>query len=199
MSELAKFWSDDFDLDLLKVLPNLREALGATSDVPVWTVGHETYGRLNHPCVWNSHGAFFWLEKPNLPRDEHGWFNIHGCVSDEKEIEATWLEFLRDQWPHSYAALLIKPTGRMQAFHAPPRFAFDQLLYHLRGWRLDPEIDIRHAEAWDWVMAANLHFAHAAAKTREFPIGSVPGFNAPKVERLPLGASAIAASTEASA
>lgn len=69
------FWSDDFDMDLLKLWPNLRNELGSLADVKMWTVGGESLGRLNHPTIWNTHGAFFWLgDKPNLKRDESGWF-----------------------------------------------------------------------------------------------------------------------------
>jgi hypothetical protein len=98
----AKFWSDDFDMDLLKIYPNVvAECLGTLADRQLWTLGHESYGRLNHPTVWNTHGAYVWVEKPNLVRDPRGWYAVRGCVDDSPEIECTWLELLRDwtKWP----------------------------------------------------------------------------------------------------
>ena len=63
MSELPKFWSDDFDMERLEIFPNIREARGAATEVTCWTVGRETFSRLNQPNVWNLHGAFLRLEK----------------------------------------------------------------------------------------------------------------------------------------
>jgi hypothetical protein len=58
----AKFWSDDFDMDLLKVFPQV-EGMLRDPNIPLWTVGHESHGRLNHPACWNSYGAFLWLQE----------------------------------------------------------------------------------------------------------------------------------------
>jgi hypothetical protein len=115
---MEKFWSDDFDMDLLKIFPDLIAALGATADLTLWTLGHRTFGRLNHPSVWNTHAAFIWFEKPNLNRDEHGWFNIGGCVSDDEEVECTWLELLRDQWPLSVCS--ASRGNRLRLAAIPP-------------------------------------------------------------------------------
>lgn len=128
------FWSDDFDMDLLKVMPFILNDLGPSANIPLWTVGHTTHGRLNHPTVWNTHGAFVWTGKPFLPRNEHGWFNIGGCVDDSPLIECTWLELLRDQWTHDYAFILL-PNSVL--FQSAPRTSFDRLMYNLRGWDID--------------------------------------------------------------
>jgi hypothetical protein len=146
-----KFWSDDFDMDLLKLWPDLPAQLGATGDLKLWTVGHETHGRLNHPAVWNSHGAFVWLKQPNLQRDQHGWFNVHGCVDNAPEIECTWLELLRDQWSHHYNFILLP---QMRRFEAPDRRngLFDRIMYHSRGWKADPKIDQAMGLGFGWVM-----------------------------------------------
>jgi len=130
------FWSDDFDMDLLKVVPNVIKDLGKYADRKLWTVGHLTAGRLNHPTVWNTHGAFVWLKEPVLLRDEHGWFNVLGCVSNEPIVECTWLELLRDQWPHHYPFVLLPKGVR---FPEPPMRHFERLMYDLRGWHKDEE------------------------------------------------------------
>lgn len=141
MNNEPPFWSDDFDMDLLKVIPNVREDLGEYADRTLWTVGHvdKRNGRLNHPVCWNTHGAFeafAWLQKPNLVRDKYGWFNIGGCVGDEPEVECTWLELLRDQWAHSYAFILLPSRSY---FYPARRRHFDRLMYRIRGWEPDSE------------------------------------------------------------
>jgi hypothetical protein len=149
---MEKFWSDDFDMDLLKLFPELPKMLGETAERALWTVGHTTHGRLNHPACWNSHGAFAWTHKPNLKRDPHGWFNVMGCVSDAEEIECTWLELLRDQWPHGYGFILL-PQQSM--FVPPPRGEFEKIMYDLRGWIKDEHISIARCTAMAWILHAN--------------------------------------------
>lgn len=131
------FWSDDFDMDLLKVIPNVPEELGEYAERILWTVGNrdKRNGRLNHPVIWNTHGAFVWTVKPNLVRDGFGWFNVDGCVDDAEEIECTWLELLRDQWVHGFA-FILKSISQVY-FPGPPQEHFMTLMYHIRGWRQD--------------------------------------------------------------
>jgi hypothetical protein len=119
-------------------------------DAILWTVcSHPTYGRLNHPTVWNTHGSFLWLEKPNLERDEHGWFNIGGCVGDSHEIECTWLEWLRDAWSHSISAVIL-PSGLGLA--PAPRQDFDAIMFDLRGWNKAQNLGENRANALRWLM-----------------------------------------------
>ena len=152
MKSLEKFWSDDFDMDLLKLFPDLPKRLGETAERVLWTVGHPTYGRLNHPTVWNSHGAFVWTREPRLQRDQHGYFNVSGCVSNEPEIECTWLELLRDQWPHGYDFLLLPARS---VFEAPSREEFDRIMYDLRGWRKDENVGASRTLVMAWLLRSN--------------------------------------------
>jgi hypothetical protein len=166
--EQPKFWSDDFDMDLLKVFPETTAILGELADTKLWTVGHESFGRLNHPCVWNSHGAFIWLKKPNLERDSHGWYNVHGCVANEPEIECTWLELLRDQWPHSYNfVLLLEPrfVGAVR-FPGPPETAFMQIMYDLRGWCKSTNLQLHRNESLKWLTRVNQKLKSTLEKQR---------------------------------
>jgi hypothetical protein len=151
----CRFWSDDFDLDLLKLWPNLPARLGPTAGIRVWTVGSTSYGRLNHPTVWNTHGAFLWLEKPNLQRDADGWFRMQGCVSNSEEIECTWLEWLRSWWPHHHGFLL---EGNF--FEASDDRYFESIMARVRGWRHQPEETQRaQAMAFARLVGMNHRFA----------------------------------------
>ena len=146
--DTPKFWADDFDMDLLKVFPNVKGML-RDPDIPLWTVGHESYGRLNHPCCWNDYGAFLWLQKPNLARDKHGWFSIGGHVSNEPEIECTWLEWLRDAWSHHYATMILPSQQRLPA---SPDNDFMAIMYDLRGWHKTADLAEHRKRALHWIM-----------------------------------------------
>ena len=148
---MEPFWSDDFDMDLLQVFPTLPRMI-ETAATPIWTVGSTTLGRLNHPSIWNSHGAFIWLREPDLQRDARGWFNIQGCVADSPLVECTWLEDLRDAWPHQYASVIL-PTKRM--IPPPPVAAFDAIMWDLRGWRKYGLIEVHRTNALRWVLRAD--------------------------------------------
>jgi hypothetical protein len=152
---MEKFWSDDFDMDLPKVFPQLDEWIGEQGNATVYTVGHTSFGRLNHPCVWNTHGAFLWLERPVLPRDEHGWFNINGCVDNSQIVECTWREWLRDAWSHQYGAILICPGGEEIRLPEMPWHAFERIMYKLRGWTPDRDDREARATACSWIIRCN--------------------------------------------
>ena len=155
--ERPKFWSDDFDMDLLKVFPQ-TESMLQDPDATLWTVGHESFGRLNHPCTWNGPiGAFCWLEKPSLPRDEHGWFSVGGCVADEVEIECTWLEWLRDAWSLHYTATILPNRINLPAMQWRP---FEQIMYDLRGWHKQ-DVSAARKEALCWLMRCEFLFNEA--------------------------------------
>jgi hypothetical protein len=163
-SSYPRFWSDDFDMDLLKLWPDLPEKLGPTSGVHLWTVGSMTYGRLNHPTVWNAHTgclAYLWFEKQNLPRDPDGWFRIHGCVSNSPEIECTWLEWLRSWWPHHHGFLLSS-----QYFDACCDEHFTQIMNHVRGLDRRTDAGFAYAKSLGEILAVNNRFARLAEAHR---------------------------------
>lgn len=180
---LPAFWSDDFDSDLLTVFPDIRKLLGATIDVPIWTISHTTYGRLNCPAAWNTDlglSCFLWLEKPNLPRNEHGWVNIHGCVADEPEVEGTWLEWLRDQWVHGQRWTLL--PGGLQFSQVDYNRCFYPIMANRRQWEGYENVDHALRMARLWLVKANRRFAQAVERFRlgraDYPYfskESVPG------------------------
>jgi hypothetical protein len=163
---MMQFWSDDFDMDLLKIFPNAPKML-AHPDRVLWTVGHTSYGRLNNPCCWNTagggYGAFLWMVKPNLERDKYGWFNIGGYVANEPEVECTWLEWMRDAWAHMHAATIL-PTGRrLPPFQWAP---FERIMYDLRGWH-KRDVSEDRADALRWITRCDSIIEAAAGGSEE--------------------------------
>lgn len=134
--DFPPFWSDDFDMDLLKVFPHIIKILGDTTITPLWTVGRTTHGRLNHPTVWDDPCgslALFFTHEPRLERDAHGWFRIKGFYVDNAPVvPCTWVEVLRDAWPHHYAVtvddMVLWNSSDLQD-------AFMRIMYDLRGWQ----------------------------------------------------------------
>ena len=43
MTAYPRFWADDFDMDLARVLPDLDDILGNAVNVPLWTYGGTSY------------------------------------------------------------------------------------------------------------------------------------------------------------
>lgn len=178
---LLPFWSDDFDTDLIKVFPAIREMLGATVDLPIWTISHTTYGRLNCPSQWNMpFGCFLWLQKPNLLRDKNGWVSIGGCVTNDQEVEGTWLEWLRDAWAHGQSWTLLPDQTTFAGIDV--NRCFYPIMANIRQW--DGYAGVDHAKriAKLWLVKANRRFARAVERSRlgrddypYFSLESVPG------------------------
>ncbi|HLF10635.1 MAG TPA: hypothetical protein VJA26_05425 [Gammaproteobacteria bacterium] len=138
MSAQPQFWSDDFDMDLPKVIPDARDRLGEHADLELVTYGGTTHGRLNHPCVWNhplGSVSFFGRGDPRIPSDYY-----HG---HKELVKCTLWEAVRDAWPHSNVILFeCRPIWKDQWEH------FEPLMSHLRGWRELPEREVtNHKDA----------------------------------------------------
>lgn len=130
VSTMEPFWSDNFDSDLLKVVPRTVEALGPAADVQLWTHGRTTAGRLNHPACWNDATgmiAFF-----GLAPDAIGKPDSYYAGNGQELVECTFLEAVRDAWAHSYnivvARTIILYWGRPAQWHD----LFEPLMYHIR-------------------------------------------------------------------
>lgn len=124
---LPPFWADDFDMDLIKILPQTVDILGDTADIPLWTHGRTTNGLLNHPSVWNTHTgptAYFGL-------DDSGRWKPRSHYTDQPLMACTWLEAVRDAWPHTYVLCVNRvPVWDTNALSS----VFDSLMADLRGW-----------------------------------------------------------------
>lgn len=125
MAELHPFWADDFDMDLLRVLPDLPQLVGDLGAVNLYTYGG------THPAVRsNQRGemdAFF-----GTNRDAESWMPA-ACVSGHQElVECTWLEVLRDVWVHQCHVHvdmeLVWNTNRLARL-------FNDLMFGRRGHR----------------------------------------------------------------
>lgn len=126
-STRAPFWSDDFDMDLLKVIPNVENILGASADVVLYTrCNSPRHGRLNHPVCWGVTACFGVTNPPWKPQ---GWW------SEAAVVECTFLELLRDVWSHSLVAVVEGQT--VFDAHALSQ-DFMVLMYNLRGWTKEP-------------------------------------------------------------
>jgi hypothetical protein len=119
----ARFWSDTFDMDLPRILPQLDDVLGDATDIPLWTHGHTSHGRLNHPAVWGM-AACFGTSPDSTRWKPDTWYTSHPVV------ECTWREALRDAWPHTYV-ILIDQHHMWDGFAW--RRTFERLMYDLRG------------------------------------------------------------------
>lgn len=129
------FWSDDFDMDLPKIIPEARERLGKYADLELVTHGHTTHGRLNHPSVWNhSLGSVAWFGRrtPMKPAE---------YVTFDPIVRCTLWEAIRDVWSHDFVLLFehdpIWNHPEMYNEHFYP------LMSHIRKWTELPEKDVR--------------------------------------------------------
>lgn len=164
----APFWSDDFDMDLLKVFPNAAKIIRNPERV-LWTVcNHPTHGRINCPSMWNGIGSLLWTEKPEIARDEHGWFQIEGGLAgDAPLIECTWLEWLRDAWAHNHATLILPIRYGLPAVNYRD---FEIILWNLRKLGDIGNVEESRQHALRWIMRCDfiLHRAlgvHLATET----------------------------------
>jgi hypothetical protein len=121
-------WCDDFDADLLKVVPGAAEALGESAGIRMQTYSYLTDGKINCPASWNGDGAFFWTRPDGRPGPYY-WTSkpVVGC---------TFLEAIRDEWIHTSTvivdgAVIWRPMWR----------EFEKLMYDIRGWTVLPDGD----------------------------------------------------------
>ncbi|WP_411033801.1 hypothetical protein [Shinella sp. BYT-45] len=119
-------WCDDFDMDLPKVVPGAREAVGEAGGIVLFTYGHTTHGTLNLPCMWNScEGgtlAFFGFSSPAAPR---------GFTTSSPVVECTGWEMFRDLWVHGTAAYVERfLVWKSEELNRD----FENIMWNLRGW-----------------------------------------------------------------
>ncbi len=99
----ASMWCDDFDADLFKVVPGARDALAPAADVVLYTTGHTTGGKINHPTCWHVDGgklACFVGFAPVPPQPP-------AYVTGAPIVACTFEELMRDLWVHSVEARML--------------------------------------------------------------------------------------------
>jgi hypothetical protein len=123
----ARFWSDDFDLDLPKVLPEVEAMFTDLAEVKLFTHGGETYGRLDHPTCWNTDkGLTAFVSLRANPRPDANFYYTPDPVR-----ECTPWELARDAWAHSYVIAL---DGRSVWDGEANWRDFETILWVKRGW-----------------------------------------------------------------
>ena len=127
------FWSDDFDMDLLNILPALKDKEVIKKAMTTYLYTYANDGEhLSHPSVWSSCGALFFSEPPRYQRDKYGWVSIDGCVTNGKIYQVSIFNTIRDQWAHNYPSFIdMKPWS--------PGISYNRVFYpimaHLREWQ----------------------------------------------------------------
>jgi hypothetical protein len=136
-------WCDDFDADLLKVVPGAAEALGDTARVEMRCYSRLTGGRINLPSCWHTDAglaAFFWTDPALRPPESY--------VTDDPEAGCTFLEAVRDEWVHGQVVVVNR-----QLVWRPREALMMRLMYDLRGWGT-PLTDAVRAETRGHVLAS---------------------------------------------
>ncbi|GGM53676.1 hypothetical protein ACFFX1_54745 [Dactylosporangium sucinum] len=128
-----RFWADDFDADLLRVVPRAAGILVQVT-APLWTYGHTSHGRLNHPSVWASqHGYVAYFGTDNTGTWKPGSFSSNGQL-----VQCTWTEAARDAWVHNYVIAVdyqpIWDAARLVG-------TFAKLMGDVRGRPKLPDVD----------------------------------------------------------
>lgn len=129
-----RFWSDDFDMDLPKIIPDAKELLGEHADLQLLTHGGKTHGRLNHPVVWNGEVgsvAFFGRRSPMKPPSYY---------TNREIVTCTLWEAIRDAWAHTYVLIF---EGHRVIWDGSKTYAqFEPIMSHIRRWHelSDPEL-----------------------------------------------------------
>lgn len=120
------FWSDDFDMDLPKVIPEAKAQLGELADLELVTYGHTTFGRLNHPAIWNhSLGLVAFFGRPG-----RSFIDSHYAHGDGL-VHCTLWEAVRDAWVHDNVIVFeFDPVLDAGALFAH----FEPLMWHIRKW-----------------------------------------------------------------
>ncbi len=129
------FWSDDFDMDLPKIIPEARERLGQYASLELLTYGNASYGRLNCPDCWNhTLGSVAWFGRKTP-------FKPDSYVTSSPLVRCTLWEVLRDVWAHDFVLVFegnpIWKHPEMWEEHFYP------LMEHVRNERVLDEKEVR--------------------------------------------------------
>jgi len=138
-------WCDNFDMDLPRILPAFSEIIGPAASIPLYTRGHETDGKLNHPTCWNGGSGFIaffgfapprWTP-PELPERGNDRWNVYdpqppGYTTADPFVHCTFDEAVRDGWCHSF--VMIVGGQIILDFGGGSQEDFTKWMYHIREW-----------------------------------------------------------------
>ena len=125
-TDTAGMWCDDFDADLLAVVPGAVTALGPAAQLELHTYNHRpTNGKINCPAAWHTDFglAAFFSTRDRDPVPAH--FYVGGL----ELVACTFLEVVRDEWVHGQAVVV---NGHV--VWEPPSDVMYALMADLRGW-----------------------------------------------------------------
>lgn len=148
-----RLWSDDFDMDLMKLFPKLREQreVAAADYLPVWayaSTGWKDVEVFAHPCTWNGIGAPYFSQRPCDARDNHGWLTMRGGLTTNSELCCiSAFDAVRDCWSHNLRMLID-----WELWTETPCYngVFYPIMSHIRGWSNEPEINRLMEKAQRW-------------------------------------------------
>lgn len=151
---IAPMWCDDFDMDLLKVLPETPSLIQPARNVVLLVNAHTTHDTLNHPACFNTYeglAAFFEVDTTNgmdlaLMSATGGSVAPAGYYTRDPIVRCTAMEAFRDWWPHHYGMLVNRRHVIRDRSHWSH---FERLMYHRRGWHKAKDEEV--AESLDWL------------------------------------------------
>ena len=150
----APFWSDDFDMDLPKVVPAWLELLGDdVAAVELLTYSGTFAGRINCPASWDHsrYGgvSYFGFEDAGLPEM---------CSTYLPVVSCTFAEVVRDLWVHGQVGVV----GGVVIVRADTiQRTFERLMHHRRKWVVlgqDDALALEHrVERWIRACGSKMH------------------------------------------
>ena len=142
-------WCDDFDMDLLKLLPEVERLLAPCQGIRLYTTCNPTHVRINLPSVWHQRGGltcYVGFLRPDDPLPEKGPQPAY-CMTFSPVVEATAEEMFRDLWCHNLVWVQVSSPKMRELWRDSAQIwnahaltgSFNILLYALRGWEPVPE------------------------------------------------------------
>lgn len=135
--EPIAFWGDEFDMDLLNLLPDLANApeVQTASAIHLWCYASiaERNGVkvMAHPSTWNGFGVPY-FSHPLPPNDNHAMVNVDGTslVTSEPSVCVSAWTAVRDTWSHNLRLMI-----NWQVWTQPPLYhkVFQPLMHYTRG------------------------------------------------------------------
>lgn len=129
MNTSLPFWSDELDIDLYRLVPEARDAIGEDANVTLYTYcDKKTHGRINHPALW---GRGAWASCIVSTASELIHKPERMAAPAEAVTECTFEELCRDAWLHHYSAIL---DAEFRLLLCHERRWFNALMYSARRW-----------------------------------------------------------------
>jgi hypothetical protein len=150
-------WSDDFDMDLLKLFPEMRAVpiVAEADKLLVYTYGSQSRDKkvFSHPSTWNGVGSLYFTEPPEFLRDDKSGFVClpNGYVTNDALCCISAFDAIRDTWCHDLNLMLNwEPWIPEPDYHN----VFSSIMSHVRNWSHEKNIHQLMNQARDWALTA---------------------------------------------